>query len=1058
MIFTSGNILTLCVSIILIIVFRQMDRNNRSIEKAKKFGDKLKDDLDGFIKERASRLEESSIALEVQQTKAVAAVKRLEEIRADIAGKEASLLERNKAVESFGKQIEAYDATIRQLMEMTSQAESNLTRITSESDFADNLGRKLLNSQRQLQEVSSAIPALRDEFAKENRAMLESVHAETVQRMTATIADLEKRIEAAHKGGATLVSDSSEKLKDIFNKAYAEAARRADGLEDAAFQKLKEQASERLRSYRESIEEKTSQLHEQTKGRLLEVQQMVKGFKGEWQAEANAFLESTRAETERLGAECESAIGKIEVRLSSAETASAGRLKELEADLARAGSELGAGLETLRNDVDFRMAKFEKMAGDVDRLDEQLRLAMQETEKRVNGEFSLFASDQEAKQSAFAEKLTEASGALSGRMETLEAGLNELKARAYENVSEKLKGFEDDFFADLAKRSESISSSIERWTASVGERLESLSSESESSRRDLETKYAAELKERLASIAEQYHQQTVHLEEQIASVEGELRSRITASDQSILSFVEQSRSEFAQARETASLHVQNELSAHALSVQDILRKQEREVEAKTREYLATIENARAESEATLASIKADLASWQSRNEQQLEDAKSLLDDRIASIGDSSKTAMADLEAAHQSEFRDFVADTAEERKQLRDSIDGMKGEIASARDSFQRRSAEALEEFRKMYEEMTSVTALRVREHAAETDQTIKSLKSMVQEMRESVDQTREKLFQKIQSDTANLGETLEEIDRKQKAFIAQTRVFDRAEELKTSLETNIESIKGEISRLDVYRDTMNTLEQQYGKVRKLEEEANQKVSRFMAEKKRIDILETDFNKLLGLSDSIDRKISELTLTNDDLQQYQVQIRRFEESIAEVNSRYERLEKKAVVLDQTAGGVDKAFEGLKELETSLSSYRSQIAGVPDELSGIRGDLATLLENKDKTSQMVERLSSLDTVLDDVEKRTEKMQTAREWLARTETRLEEISRQSEDQLKLLGDLLKDDGAAKKSKGAPPIGIRENVVKLAHQGWKVDEIARALHLSRGEVELILELPQK
>jgi DNA-binding NarL/FixJ family response regulator len=86
-----------------------------------------------------------------------------------------------------------------------------------------------------------------------------------------------------------------------------------------------------------------------------------------------------------------------------------------------------------------------------------------------------------------------------------------------------------------------------------------------------------------------------------------------------------------------------------------------------------------------------------------------------------------------------------------------------------------------------------------------------------------------------------------------------------------------------------------------------------------------------------------------------------------------------------------------------------------------------------------------------------MQTAREWLARTETRLDEISKQSQDQLKLLGDLLKEDNPVKKTKGAPPIGIRENVVKLAHQGWKVDEIARALHLSRGEVELILELPQ-
>jgi len=35
------------------------------------------------------------------------------------------------------------------------------------------------------------------------------------------------------------------------------------------------------------------------------------------------------------------------------------------------------------------------------------------------------------------------------------------------------------------------------------------------------------------------------------------------------------------------------------------------------------------------------------------------------------------------------------------------------------------------------------------------------------------------------------------------------------------------------------------------------------------------------------------------------------------------------------------------------------------------------------------------------------------------------------------------------------VQETVRKLAHQGWKVEEIARAVKLSRGEVELILEL---
>ena len=1085
--FTPGNIITLCISVVLILLFRQMDSNNRSIEKVKKFGDKLKDELESFIRERSAKLDESSIALDVQQAKAVAAVNRLESIREEIAKKEEGLLERTKAVSEFGKQIESYDATIKQLLEMTALAEKNLSRITSESDFADSLGKKLLASQKQLADISAEIPALRDRFAQENRAVLDSIHADTMAKLSGTVSDLEKRIENAHKSGTEIVSTATEKMKEIYQKALAEAARRADTLEDSAFAKLKEQAAERLAKYKEAIDEKSDALHEQTKEKLQETQQLIKGFKSDWQSEANDFLEATRAEIRQLESDSGDAIARIEEHVKSAESLSETRVDEIKGEMHRIETSLDTSLAALsektgsalasyeqqvtqkladtgvrtetrigeietrmddyRKDVDYRLVRFDGLIGDVDRLDGQLRAVMQETEKRVNGDFALYAQDQEARQDAFSKKLIEQAEGLSARMAGLESGLNELKSRAYDNVSEKLKMFEDDFFSDLAKRSDAITAALEQWKTNVDERLETLSADSESSRKDVETAYTVQLKERLAAISEQSRAQSAKLEEQLASVEAELRQRITASDQSILTFIEQYRGEFEQAKKTAELHVQNELDAHALSVQEILRKQEREVDGRTKEFIASIETAKNDSEAVLETVRHDFTAWQSKNEQQIAETRTQFTEKIAALGSANASAIAELEAAYKTGYRDFVASTAEERKLLKDSLDALKASIAAANSDFDHRSADALAGFSKAYETMNGEAELSAR-----------SLRTMVQEARDSIEQTREKLFQKVQGDTNALGQTLEEIDKKQKAFIAQTKIFDRADELKTTLEANIETLKNEITRLDVYRDTMNTLEQQYGKVRKLEEEANQKVTRFMTERKRIDILEGDFNKLLGLSDSIDKKISELTLTNDDLQQYQVQIRRFEESVTEVNGRYERLEKKAVVLDQTTEGIDKAFETLKTLETSLADYRNTAAGMPAEIGELKKSLDALLENKEKTSLMVEKLSTLDTILDDVEKRTEKMQTAREWLARTETRLDEISKQSQDQLKLLGDLLKDDGAAKKSKGAPPIGIRENVVKLAHQGWKVDEIARALHLSRGEVELILELPQK
>ena len=88
-------------------------------------------------------------------------------------------------------------------------------------------------------------------------------------------------------------------------------------------------------------------------------------------------------------------------------------------------------------------------------------------------------------------------------------------------------------------------------------------------------------------------------------------------------------------------------------------------------------------------------------------------------------------------------------------------------------------------------------------------------------------------------------------------------------------------------------------------------------------------------------------------------------------------------------------------------------------------------------------------------RMEKLQTAREWLANTETRLETLGNQAQDQVNLLRTLIKAEADSGKDRGAPPMDRRQTVLKLAKLGWKSKEIAQTTQMSRGEVELILEL---
>jgi len=40
----------------------------------------------------------------------------------------------------------------------------------------------------------------------------------------------------------------------------------------------------------------------------------------------------------------------------------------------------------------------------------------------------------------------------------------------------------------------------------------------------------------------------------------------------------------------------------------------------------------------------------------------------------------------------------------------------------------------------------------------------------------------------------------------------------------------------------------------------------------------------------------------------------------------------------------------------------------------------------------------------------------------------------------------------------VDIRENIIKLKRQGWSVDEIARALKISKGEAQLYIDIGLK
>ena len=164
------------------------------------------------------------------------------------------------------------------------------------------------------------------------------------------------------------------------------------------------------------------------------------------------------------------------------------------------------------------------------------------------------------------------------------------------------------------------------------------------------------------------------------------------------------------------------------------------------------------------------------------------------------------------------------------------------------------------------------------------------------------------------------------------------------------------------------------------------------------------------------------------------------------------------MLDQTVQSIDTAFEDLKTVEKDIKSIQSKLYTIPPELQDIQEKMEYLVSNQEKAEKARQQLDTIDELLGELEGRIEKLHNAREWLAGTETRLQDISKNSENQLKLLADLVKTEKPVNKTEGAPAVGTRENVLKLFRSGWTQDAIANALNLSQGEVQLILELAEK
>ncbi|HEB10441.1 MAG TPA: hypothetical protein ENI06_04405 [Spirochaetales bacterium] len=454
-----------------------------------------------------------------------------------------------------------------------------------------------------------------------------------------------------------------------------------------------------------------------------------------------------------------------------------------------------------------------------------------------------------------------------------------------------------------------------------------------------------------------------------------------------------------------------------LDMEERLREWQRSMDSRISEIAQTQVSEREEAEKTILdqlrkqyeASRAEVGIWQTELKQQFTEAESEIEAKIKGFQSGSESTIETIRNSFNSERDDLVLSTKVERAELKLSLK----EIAA--------------ETRKLQKELQEKTETATRDFQGKLNVFSADFKSSMRE----------------------LGGNLSDMDKRLKDFTSQTGIFERADTLKLSLEAKIEEMKIELNDLKEQRKDITETRKQLLNTKRLAEDIQGRVARFISERRRIEDMDSNFKKLLTISTDVNSRIEAVHSSQDSLQEIQARIRELENLEKAMENRYERLEKKKAILEVTTEGVDKNFQMLGTLEKGLKESSS-------ELMALKQEIEILSTNKEKADAVVDKLNNLDDVLTHLDDRIKKFETSRDWLARTETRFEKVSRDAQEQVQLLQSILKAQSSGKENdKGAPPLSQRETVIKLARHGWSAMEIAKQTKLSRGEVELILEL---
>ncbi len=1101
MLFDGADIIVLMIVILVLFLNRRFDKNSRTLENVRKYGDKVKGDLDAFVKEKKTQIHDLNIEADAQAQKNRAILQHMREENASLANQSEDAA---SAIARFGEVF----TRAEELESVLKNLDENLSRIQKESEYVDSVGVRLNELLKRAGELGRGMEGLQEAFRAENARGISELRESFHHEMTGVYQEHSAKLEEADLRVIQFRESVEELLKardnaarerlDEFTARWTEVEegymRRlekagADGvaLEADVFLNLKELLAshqERLSSAWSGETQKLERRFQDLTNSLTQGMDDLENDHNLWKSRSEEQIVLIKEQLELVSGEQQRALEQMEKRqerfareFSSVHEGMMQQKDQLNRDFENLGDRLQElsgtftekiedtaetlqleALQTIEQklqsyDKGFssRFQRLEQFILEMDGLEDALRYSMAETKDKVLEDFQAFdhkmqglRADEERAVEARAEKTREG-------LTELEEGLNHLKSQAYDNVSQQLQVFEDAFFDDLKQRDGDIKKSLSDWEEKIELQLEGTSEEHRRERRELERRYSGELEQELGALKVRVGDNFDTFRKQVEDFRDTLEQRMDEGTSRFNRFDEDMQEELSALKANSMTRINRELEGLNSALEKGLELSEKELNQKLTTFAGDLDASQQDFTLKAEELARDVELWKEKVLRQVKEQEGLVAGRYGEFKSSLTEHLKDLQEDFKAQKEELVLAGQDERADLKQELAAIGDKVSALQRELKEKTDKTMERFNSDYQLFTAEFQGKLRDARNDADLKIKEMRQGIAEAQDTMDAYRKKLTFQVEKDAQRLGADLEVLEKKQKEVLSRNQIFDRADRMKAALDRSIaelqrdlDKVESDMRRLKDYQDNFGAAQEQYDKVQ-------EQINRFTSEGHRVEELAEKIKGMDGLSRSADLKLAQITSMHSTLQQYLDRAAELGNEHHALDSRFALLESKAALVDQASAQIEGYRQMAEVLDSRLSAFQQGIQPLAQRLEALERQSGLLLEHRSDADEVYRQVGELQGILENMEGRIQKAEEARQWIAKTETRLEAVLKQAKNEIQVLGRLASPGGART---GALDMDQRKMAVRLAKEGWKVDAIARTVGLSQSEVELILE----